>query len=84
MRFFTTLATLAAISVASASTAASPATLSLQLGSSLTASNHYGAPLPPWEPGCHPGWYYGDHPDALEKLLFWLKDTVGLVHSIVR
>jgi len=36
-------------------------------GADLSSSNHYGAPIPPWEPGCKPGWYYGpnpgDHPD---------------------
>ncbi|KAJ7478753.1 hypothetical protein B0H11DRAFT_1725806, partial [Mycena galericulata] len=25
----------------------------------LTAANHYGAPIPPWESGHYPGWYYG-------------------------
>ncbi|KAJ7472363.1 hypothetical protein B0H11DRAFT_1352461 [Mycena galericulata] len=26
---------------------------------SLTAANFYGAPIPPWEIGHYPGWYYG-------------------------
>jgi len=31
-------------------------------GADLSDTNHYGAPIPPWEPGCKPGWYYGPHP----------------------
>jgi len=26
----------------------------------LTADNYYGSPIPPWEPGHKPGWYYGN------------------------
>lgn len=33
-------------------------------GADLSSSNHYGAPIPPWEPGCQPGWYYGPNPAA--------------------
>lgn len=31
-------------------------------GFDLSNTNHYGAPIPPWEPGSKPGWYYGPHP----------------------
>ncbi|KAJ7054136.1 hypothetical protein C8F01DRAFT_1324405 [Mycena amicta] len=26
---------------------------------SINEGNCYGAPIPPWEPACYPGWYYG-------------------------
>ncbi|CAK5262224.1 unnamed protein product [Mycena citricolor] len=32
---------------------------SIGVALTLTAANHYGAPIPPWEVGCTPGWYYG-------------------------
>ncbi len=82
MRFFTVLTTLAAVSVASASTAASTATLSLTLGATLNEDNHYGAPTPPGEDGCNPGWYYGDFPDTLENACAWLKDNVSFHESL--
>lgn len=51
------------------------------VGSQLAESNSYGAPIPPWEPGCSPGWYYGDQPNLLDILglggLPYLKDSVG-------
>ncbi|KAJ7267341.1 hypothetical protein C8J57DRAFT_1717730 [Mycena rebaudengoi] len=28
----------------------------------LTPDNFYGAPIPPWKPDHHPGWYYGNGP----------------------
>jgi hypothetical protein len=40
----------------------------------LTALNHFGAPLPPWEPGSQPGWFFGSDPEALGPL--GLADTV--------
>ncbi|KAF5334158.1 hypothetical protein D9758_014813 [Tetrapyrgos nigripes] len=55
------------------------AALSATLGSTLTASNHYGAPIPPWEKGAYPGWYYGDHPEYLDIFKFFiphLKDSL--------
>ncbi|KAF9055012.1 hypothetical protein BDZ89DRAFT_2672 [Hymenopellis radicata] len=76
MRFFTVLTTLAAVSVASASTAASTATLTLELSATLNEENCYGAPTPPWEAGCKPGWYYGDFPNTLENVCVWLKDSL--------
>ncbi|KAK0230607.1 hypothetical protein IW262DRAFT_414434 [Armillaria fumosa] len=80
MRFFTALF----ITVATALTVRGAATLnataaevSSSLSVSLNKGNHYGAPVPPWKPGCSPGWYYGDHPDWLHISLPWLKD--GLI-----
>ncbi|TFK39300.1 hypothetical protein BDQ12DRAFT_698277 [Crucibulum laeve] len=31
-------------------------------GTDLSASNHFGAPFPPWAHGAHPGWYFGHFP----------------------
>ncbi|THU82668.1 hypothetical protein K435DRAFT_971864 [Dendrothele bispora CBS 962.96] len=47
----------------------------------LVASNFYGAPIPPWKKGYHPGWYYGDHYDVAKKFGFgfifpYLKDAI--------
>jgi hypothetical protein len=56
------------------------AALSATLGVSLTAANHYGSPIPPWQKGAKPGWYYGDHPDKLDFFKFfipYLKDSVS-------
>ncbi|KAF9055013.1 hypothetical protein BDZ89DRAFT_1124815 [Hymenopellis radicata] len=70
MRFFTVLATFAAVSVASAS----PPT-STDLNVTMSKDNYYGAgPIRPWEAGCKPGWYYGDFPNTLENDRVWLKD----------
>ena len=35
--------------------------LGLLGGFDLSATNHYGAPNPPWTPQGTPGWYFGDH-----------------------
>ncbi|KAF9022926.1 hypothetical protein BDZ89DRAFT_923339, partial [Hymenopellis radicata] len=80
MRFFTILtATLATAGAALASTASSDATLSAALGGELSLANHYGAPIPPWQKGCKPGWYYGDHPQNLQSICRWLKDGVRIL-----
>ncbi|KAK0190809.1 hypothetical protein F5146DRAFT_1045854 [Armillaria mellea] len=76
MRFFSALL----VTVATALTVSGAATTTQTNASSdvsltLNKGNHYGAPIPPWEPGCAPGWYYGDHPDYLVISLIWLKDT---------
>lgn len=34
------------------------------LNKDLTSKNHYGSPLPPWEHGSKPGWYFGPHPGS--------------------
>lgn len=71
---FTALCTVVAVAVTSARGVPTANTvqsrdigISLNLGSifggaDLSSTNHYGAPIPPWEPGCKPGWYYGPHP----------------------
>ncbi|KAF8201244.1 hypothetical protein K438DRAFT_1716978 [Mycena galopus ATCC 62051] len=55
MRFSTVFTALAVVTGASAQFSGSSITAAL----SLTASNKYGAPIPPWETGHKPGWYYG-------------------------
>ncbi|KAL0061219.1 hypothetical protein AAF712_011978 [Marasmius tenuissimus] len=41
----------------------------------LFKGNHWGAPIPPWQIGCRPGWYFGDHFDGIEGHgIPWLKD----------
>ncbi|KAJ7705490.1 hypothetical protein B0H17DRAFT_1038121 [Mycena rosella] len=57
MRFSTLFTTLAV--VATGASAASFSSESISSAVSLTAQNHYGAPIPPWEVGHYPGWYYG-------------------------
>ncbi|KAJ7462549.1 hypothetical protein FB451DRAFT_1370937 [Mycena latifolia] len=32
---------------------------SITTAASLSPQNYYGAPIPPWGTGGHPGWYYG-------------------------
>ncbi|KAJ7182762.1 hypothetical protein C8R43DRAFT_968016 [Mycena crocata] len=61
MRFSTVLSGLAVL--ASGASAANFSTESISTAITLTAQNHYGAPIPPWKAGHHPGWYYGKgHP----------------------
>ncbi|KAK7437223.1 hypothetical protein VKT23_018665 [Stygiomarasmius scandens] len=48
----------------------------------LIGSNFYGAPIPPWKVGYHPGWYYGNHFDIAKKFGFgfvfpYLKDAIA-------
>ncbi|KAK7032612.1 hypothetical protein VNI00_012875 [Paramarasmius palmivorus] len=62
-------------SAAETTSATTTATLTAQLGLTLTPANKYGAPIPPWKPGCKPGWYYGDHKDLLKIIIPWLKDS---------
>ncbi|KIK68540.1 hypothetical protein GYMLUDRAFT_154451, partial [Collybiopsis luxurians FD-317 M1] len=51
--------------------------LSTALGGLLTPQNHYGAPIPPWQPNCKPGWYYGQNPGAvLGWVIPWLLDEL--------
>ncbi|KAJ7678087.1 hypothetical protein DFH06DRAFT_1167836 [Mycena polygramma] len=57
MRFSTVFSILAV--VATGASAANFTSESLTTALTLTAANHYGAPIPPWQPGHHPGWYYG-------------------------
>jgi len=63
MRF--QVAVLAAVAVAT--TSATPFgfsswTLQQATGYDLSQGNHYGSPIPPWQSGHKPGWYYGSSP----------------------
>ncbi len=85
MHFFSTLL----VAVATALTVSGAATTTQTNASSdvsltLNKGNHYGAPIPPWESGCSPGWYYGDHPDYLVISLIWLKDSVSFTNMLSR
>ncbi|KAG7442461.1 uncharacterized protein BT62DRAFT_383928 [Guyanagaster necrorhizus] len=44
------------------------------LSAKINKGNCYGAPVPPWDAGCSPGWYYGDHHPS--SSLICLKDVV--------
>ncbi|KAJ6551330.1 hypothetical protein B0H19DRAFT_995849 [Mycena capillaripes] len=57
MRFSTVFSALAV--VATGASAATFTSESITTGLTLNAKNHYGAPIPPWEAGHYPGWYYG-------------------------
>ncbi|KAJ7206648.1 hypothetical protein GGX14DRAFT_551510 [Mycena pura] len=57
MRFSTLLAAVAVAAVGSSAATVSSDAVTQAL--SLTVDNHYGSPIPPWESGHKPGWYYG-------------------------
>ncbi|KAJ6598414.1 hypothetical protein DFH09DRAFT_1131722 [Mycena vulgaris] len=57
MRFITLFSALTV--VATGASAANFSTASISTAISLTPQNHYGAPIPPWQVGHYPGWYYG-------------------------
>lgn len=70
MRFITILSALS-VFASGVSAVAAPNT-SLTMKSALlniNAGNCWGAPTPPWENGCHPGWYYGRQEYAPTGLL---------------
>lgn len=73
MRFCTSLIAIAAIFSVSVTVHAS-ASGGLE---HMNAANYYGAPIPPWEAGCKPGWYYGKNNAKLGKELAWLVNDVG-------
>lgn len=54
-----------------------------KFGADLTADNHYGSPVPPWQSGSKPGWYYGGHPDEHPDLpcLTPVSDTINFCIS---
>ncbi|KAG5634540.1 hypothetical protein H0H81_001570 [Sphagnurus paluster] len=66
------VATLLTTAALAASATATPLTIGINvqsiLGVDLTAANHYGAPIPPWQRGTYPGWYYGNHPEKFPNL----------------
>ncbi|KAG7095364.1 hypothetical protein E1B28_006123 [Marasmius oreades] len=77
MRFTALFAACTAALSATSGALAAPATeasINLQLAGGLSLSNNFGAPIPPWEPGCVPGWYYGDHQELLKIIIPWLKN----------
>ncbi|KAJ7088662.1 hypothetical protein C8R44DRAFT_686866 [Mycena epipterygia] len=83
MRFSTVFSALAiVVSGATATTSFTSDSISSAVG--LNAKNYYGAPIPPWEPGHHPGWYYGQGPPPegvlciLEGLLCELLELLHL------
>lgn len=48
------------------------------LNTQINQDNNFGAPVPPWEQGSKPGWYYGDNPDNVPSFwpgLPWLEDS---------
>ncbi|KAJ7750377.1 hypothetical protein DFH07DRAFT_775079 [Mycena maculata] len=57
MRFSTLFTALAVVATGVTATEFSSSSITSAL--SLTAANCYGAPIPPWETGHYPGWYYG-------------------------
>ncbi|KAF7375778.1 hypothetical protein MSAN_00467500 [Mycena sanguinolenta] len=58
MRFATFFSTLVVAATGVAATA-SFSSASVALAGGFTEKNCYGAPIPPWKTGHHPGWYYG-------------------------
>lgn len=61
MRFsvsFVALAVTLSGVVASPVDAGQPADIIVEFN--LSIGTKYNAPYPPWEKGCHPGWYYGN------------------------
>jgi hypothetical protein len=76
----------ALVSLVAAVPTADNLALSATLGSSLTAANYYGAPIPPWKKGAKAGWYYGEHPDKLGFYKYYiphLKDGVSIVNIVI-
>ncbi|KAG5638410.1 hypothetical protein H0H81_000187 [Sphagnurus paluster] len=66
------VSTIVATAALAASATANPLRINLNvqsvLGADLTAANHYGAPIPPWQRGTNPGWYHGNHPEKFPQL----------------
>ncbi|KAJ6470366.1 hypothetical protein C8R45DRAFT_1104797 [Mycena sanguinolenta] len=56
---FTTVFSALVVAVTSVAATANPSSASASLAAGFTEANCYGAPIPPWESGHHPGWYYG-------------------------
>lgn len=46
--------------VASPVDAGQPASADVIVDFNLSIDTKYNAPIPPWESGSHPGWYYGN------------------------
>ncbi|KAF7369118.1 Fruit-body specific protein a [Mycena venus] len=60
----------------------------MKIADSINQNNCYGAPIPPWEVGCSPGWYYGRPEyrplglpclvDGIDGLLCFVLRLIGL------
>ncbi|THU86362.1 hypothetical protein K435DRAFT_782903 [Dendrothele bispora CBS 962.96] len=59
--FATTTATVNNATISTVSVLESRTFKHKKLDVHLVAGNFYGAPIPPWKLGYHPGWYFGNH-----------------------
>jgi len=68
----------------SAAIVASSLTLNTRgLPSGFNAAGHYGSPIPPWEGGSYPGWYFGEHcPSGYHNLLCLSGLICDLLHLL--
>ncbi|KAJ7813509.1 hypothetical protein B0H14DRAFT_3477808 [Mycena olivaceomarginata] len=56
---FNTIFSTLIVAAASVAATANFSSASVALAGGFTEKNCYGAPIPPWKAGHHPGWYYG-------------------------
>ncbi|KAK7016942.1 fruit-body specific protein a [Favolaschia claudopus] len=75
MHFNILLSALYLFTVGVSAAAPSAGSKASQSVGSLNAGNNYGAPIPPWQPGAQPGWYYGN-PQKAPSGLICLVDNV--------
>ncbi|KAJ7128731.1 hypothetical protein C8R44DRAFT_830290 [Mycena epipterygia] len=59
MRFSTVFSALAIVVSGATASNITFTSDSITTAMALNAKNHFGAPIPPWELGHYPGWYYG-------------------------
>ncbi|KAF9255100.1 hypothetical protein L218DRAFT_884858 [Marasmius fiardii PR-910] len=59
------------------------ASLQANLRQTMTKTNHYGAPIPPWQIGCRPGWYYGDNHGQVDPSIPWRSCISQLTCSLL-
>lgn len=76
---FSTLFTAFAVVATGASATTSFTSDSITNALFLTAENHYGAPIPPWEVGHYPGWYYGK--GSAPSGILYILDEVKFIHT---
>ncbi|KAF7324643.1 hypothetical protein MKEN_00505800 [Mycena kentingensis (nom. inval.)] len=50
----------------------------------INSGSAYGAPIPPWEPGAHPGWYFGRCGNCPSGLLCLVDDILGIVCNLLK
>lgn len=85
MRFTNLLTASTMVAVAASGASASAVVserASINLGLTLHVNNHYGAPTPPWETGCKPGWYYGHKGGLLTGLTSLTSGVCTSAHFI--